>query len=241
MEIIKLPNGTEAVVAEYREQVIKDYEGNPFIEALPDILSPEQVIGQLAHYPPFDPKERLLEPHLRIHLLQRLLQFFQPFGEHLQLYDAISTMLRSGYLDRNPFSPSYVRRFLSQDGEGERGSYVYQSSTAKSLTLIGISGSGKSSSVARSLDSFLPQVVVHSKYRGKDFSKYQIVYLRIESPFDSSLKVLCLHIFQTIDDLLGTEFTSKYGNGYKSTNVMIPIIGKLMQNMGVGLLVIDEI
>jgi ABC-type dipeptide/oligopeptide/nickel transport system ATPase component len=240
MEIAKLLNGTEAVVAQYREQIIKDYEGNPFIEALPDILSPQEVIKQLAQYPQIETKERLLEPHLRIHLLQRLFQFFQPLGEHLQLYDAISTMIRSGYLDRNPFSPSYVRRLFSMEGGDGQGNHIYQSSTAKSLTLVGISGSGKTSSLEKIL-ALMPQVIVHSKYNGLDFSRYQISYLRIESPYDGSLKALCLHIFQTIDDLLGTEYMIKYGSGHKSTNVMIPIIGNLLRNLGVGLLMIDEI
>jgi len=240
MEIVRLPNGTEAVIAEYKKQIIKDYEGNPFIEALPEILSPQQVIEQLACYPSFNPNERLLEPHLRIHLLQRLFQFFQPLAEHLQLYDAISIMIRSGYMDRNPFSPSYVRGLFGDEGEEKKENLIYQSSSAKSLTLVGISGSGKTSSLARILALF-PQIIVHAKYKGADFSRYQCTYLFIQAPYDASLKALCLHIFQTIDDLFGTEYMFKYGNGYKATNVMIPIIGNLLRNLGVGLLIIDEV
>lgn len=243
MEIVSLPNGTEAVVSEYREQLIIDYEGNPFIESLPHVLSPKQVIERLAYYPPFDSKERLLEPYMRIHLMQRLFQYFQPTHEHIRLEQAVSTMLRNGYLDRNPFSPSYVRR-LSAEYQGEaiglNSGSVYQSSTAKSLTLIGISGSGKTSSLARIL-ALTPQVIVHSKYKGKDFSRYQVTHLRIEAPYDGSLKALCLQLFMTIDSLLGTNFMERYGGGHKSTNIMIPIISKLLQNIGLGILCIDEI
>ncbi|ASS66971.1 ATP-binding protein [Paenibacillus sp. RUD330] len=238
MEIVKLPNGTEAVVAEYREQIIKDYAGNPYIECLPDVMSPQQVIEQLAYYPPFDPNERLLESYMRVHLLQRLNQFFQPLEEHLRLESTISTMLRNGYLDRNPFSSSYIRRLTSEDGAS--GSLTYQSSSAKSLTLVGISGSGKTSSLAKIL-SLTPQVIVHSKYRGKDFPRYQVSHLRIEAPYDGSLKALCLQFFMTIDALLGTNYMEKHGNGRKSTNVMIPIISKLLLNLGLGLLCIDEV
>ncbi|MEK5479582.1 ATP-binding protein [Paenibacillus sp. FSL R5-0407] len=238
MEMVKLPNGTEAVVAEYREQIIKDYAGNPYIECLPDVMSPQQVIEQLAYYPPFNPNERLLEPYMRVHLLQRLNQFFQPLEEHLRLESTISTMLRNGYLDRNPFSSSYIRRLTSEDGAS--GSPTYQSSSAKSLTLVGISGSGKTSSLAKIL-SLTPQVIVHSKYRGKDFPRYQVSHLRIEAPYDGSLKALCLQFFMTIDALLGTNYMEKHGNGRKSTNVMIPIISKLLLNLGLGLLCIDEV
>lgn len=242
METISLPNGTQAVVAQYKEQSIKDYGGNPFIECLPHILSPKQVIGQLAYYPPFDPYERLLDPHIRVHLLRRLFQYFQPTYEHIQLEQAISTMLRNGYVDRNPFSPNYVKWRTGNLGEQEGGfnSSLSQNSTSKSLTLIGISGSGKTSSLSKIL-SLTPQVIAHSKYRGMDFPRYQLTHLKVEAPYDGSLKALCLQFFIVIDALLGTNYMEKYGTGHKSTNIMIPIISNLLQNLGLGILVIDEI
>ena len=174
MEIVKLPNGTEAAVATYRKQVIPDFAGNPWIEALPDILSPEQVIEALSSYPPMDPLERQLEPHLRIHLIpQRLSQYFQPLEQHLVLYDAISSMIRGGYAERNPLSPSVIRR-LSQMENRQRGNVYPSHSTVKSMALIGISGSGKTSSLNRIL-SLYPQVIVHSEYQGQDFSNWSFL------------------------------------------------------------------
>lgn len=242
MEIVNLPNGTEAVVADYKEQFIKDYEGNPFIECLPHILSPKQVIEQLACYPAFDPNELLLEPYMRVHLLQRLFHYFQPTHEHIRLEQAISTMLRNGYVNRNPFSPSYVRRRTGDwvEGMGTPNNYRLQNSTSNSLTFIGISGSGKTSSLSKIL-SLTPQVFVHSKYKGVDFPRYMLSHLRIEAPYDGSLKALCLQFFMTIDALLGTNYMEKYGSGHKSSNIMIPIISKLLQNVGLGILIIDEI
>lgn len=242
METISLPNGTEAAVAQYKEQPIKDYGGNPFIECLPHILSPKQVIEQLAYYPAFELNERLLDPHMRVHLLSRLFQYFQPTHEHIQLEQAISTMLRNGYVDRNPFSPNYVK-WRTGNLRGQGGSPIstpLQNSTSKSLTLIGISGSGKTSSLSKIL-SLTQQVIVHSKYRGMDFPRYQLTHLRIEAPYDGSLKALCLQFFLIIDALLGTNYMEKFGSGHKSTNIMIPIISNLLQNLGLGILIIDEI
>ncbi len=241
MEIVKLPNGTEAAVATYRKQVISDFAGNPWIEALPDILSPEQVIEALSSYPPMDSLERQLEPHLRIHLIpQRLSQYFQPLEQHLMLYDAISSILRSGYLDRNPLSPSVIRRLSQTEDTGQRGNVHPSHSTAKSMALIGISGAGKTSSLNRILSLF-PQVIVHSKYQGQDFPRYQVTHIRLEAPYDGSLKALCLQLFSAIDTLLGTQYLDRYGNGRWSTNVMIPILSRVLQNMGTGILVVDEI
>lgn len=241
MESVKLTNGTEAVVATYQKQVIPDFVGNPWIEALPAILSPEQVIEALSSYPPMDPLERQLEPHLRIHLIpQRLTQYFQPLEQHLVLYDAISSMLRSGYVDRNPFSPGTFS-WLSHTEDTRQRVNVYSScSTVKSMALIGISGAGKTTSLNRILSLF-PQVIVHSEYQGKDFSNYQVTYIRLEAPYDGSLKALCLQLFSVIDMLLGTQYLERYGNGRWSTNVIIPILSQLLQNIGTGILVVDEI
>jgi len=241
METVKLHNGMEAAVATYRKQVIPDFAGNPWIEALPDILTPEQVIEALSSYPPMDPLERQLEPHLRIHLIpQRLSQYFQPLEQHLVLYDAISSMIRGGYVERNPFSPSVIRRLFPKEATGQRGNVYPPHSTAKSMALIGISGAGKTSSLNRILSLF-PQVIVHSEYQGRDFPRYQVTHIRLEAPYDGSLKALCLQLFSTIDTLLGTQYLDRYGKGRWSTNVMITILSRLLQNIGTGILVVDEI
>lgn len=43
---IFIPNGGEAVEAEYKEQLIEEYKGNPFIEALPPIYSKDEVVDK---------------------------------------------------------------------------------------------------------------------------------------------------------------------------------------------------
>lgn len=51
MKKIIIPNGSMAEEAQYKEQVIPDYQDNPFIEALPNLLSPHKVVEKLAFYP----------------------------------------------------------------------------------------------------------------------------------------------------------------------------------------------
>ena len=46
---IIMPNGTIAVEAEYRRQILTEYIGNPFIEALTPLLSPEEVAEKLLY------------------------------------------------------------------------------------------------------------------------------------------------------------------------------------------------
>jgi hypothetical protein len=40
--------------ASYRDPLISSYRGNPLIEALPPILSEEEAMALLAHYPSYD-------------------------------------------------------------------------------------------------------------------------------------------------------------------------------------------
>ncbi|HOL22993.1 MAG TPA: ATP-binding protein, partial [bacterium] len=95
---IFIPNGGEAVEAEYIEQMIEEYRGNPFIEALPPIYSKDEVVDKLIVYPIYNSKERMLDSHLRVHMVQRLFQCFQPLQVHLDLESRISRVIRQGYL-----------------------------------------------------------------------------------------------------------------------------------------------
>ena len=60
MSRIIIHNGAEAVEAEYKEQIIEEYNDNPFIQALPSILSSEEVVDKLVIYPKYKKEERML-------------------------------------------------------------------------------------------------------------------------------------------------------------------------------------
>ena len=46
------------VKAEYHEQILPEYQGNPLIEALPDIFSVSDKKKKLTRKPRYDDKER---------------------------------------------------------------------------------------------------------------------------------------------------------------------------------------
>lgn len=241
---IQIPYGGIGEVADYKDQIIEDYRDNPFIEALPEILTKEEVIHKLANYPPFNENERYLEGHYRYHIVQRLFQYFQPLSIHIDLENRISRMIRQGYLSRNPFNADYKRGFhegykmiqnKSLELTGTQGI-----NSAYGFTIIGVSGMGKSVSVGKIL-SLYPKVIIHSNYKGIPFSQYQVTWLKIDCPHSGSIKELCINFLITIDSILGTDYYKKTMKGNSSANTLLPVICQIARRCGLGMLVIDEI
>ena len=219
-----------------------EYEGNPFIEALPPIMQEvsdikENLIGKVD----YDPEDILRSKNERIHLTAQLLhQFFQPITRHISLESKISILVRQGYIGRNIADGKLHQRL--QNGyerimSGEINSFRFEApkSTALSYSLIGCSGSGKSTTLHRILNLY-PQVIYHEKY---NFT--QLVYLKIDCPHDGSLKNLCLHFFKAIDVALGTDFERKVALKRLGIEALLNYMRQITNTYAIGVLVIDEI
>ncbi|WP_350343885.1 ATP-binding protein [Proteinivorax tanatarense] len=242
---INIPNGAEAVKASYIEQAIREYQGNPFIEALPPILNKGEVVEKLAVYPHYDEGEKNLAPHLRLHIVQRIFQCLQPLPIHLDLESRISRVIRQGYLARNPSKPEFAESFHTGKKMIENLSLEISNndkfrSTASGFTVIGVSGMGKTTAVNQVL-STIPQVIVHSEYRGNQFNMHQLSWLKLDCPFDGSVKGLCMEFFAKVDSLLGTTYFRKHGAKRNTVDSMLTVMSQVARNTALGMLVIDEI
>jgi len=230
------------VEASYHDE-ISIYSGNPCIEALPLLKTEDEVIDDLEFYPDFNEKERNLPAHLRLHLIQIVLDIFVPMSFHLDLEQRFSRMIRIGYKARNP-----ANKLFWQDVKNKIDSMDYanktsrcQRSIATGFTIIGISGIGKSTAVQEILNLY-PQVIYHNRYCGLNLTLTQLVWMILECPADGSIKGLCLNFFQAVDDILGTNYYEKYGgNGRRTINEMMPYMARAASNIHLGVLVIDEI
>jgi hypothetical protein len=229
--------------AAYLDTGIGAYRGNPFIEALPPILTEDQAMEALARYPPYNKNERRMPSHLRLHAIQNALQCFVPLPVHLDLEQRFSRMIRAGYQNRNPFSLAYWRNI--DEGCKQLGSSITQvQNSARAVplgfTIIGFPGVGKSTSVEAIL-SLYPQVIFHQRYASRDFHTAQIVWLKLECPHNRSTKGLCINFFQLMDQLLGTRYQHNYSGGRRTADELLPNMARVAAMHGVGVLVIDEI
>ena len=237
--------GEDIVDAIYSDQIVQDYESNPLIEALPPIFTEDEVIEQISVFPPFNEKERKLNPSYRFHCIQRLFQYFQPFEKHLDLEQRISRAIRQGYLHRNPMKKEEVMRVHESYKAIKEGKFIknYQTEakrTAAGFTIIGLSGIGKTTAIERVL-SFYPQIIRHQEYQRRPFQFTQICWMKLDCPFDGSLKGLCMSFFSELDRLLGSNYLNKFGSQKNTTDLMMQRMAHLASRHGIGLLIIDEI
>lgn len=236
--------GKGAVVeAKYSSPELPKYKGNPLIEALPRILSRQQITKALQRSPKVPRNIDSIPPHRRKHMAMDIYHFFQPLSVHLRLEGMTSRTLRDGYLARNPLDPSYsgtLRERLEFFKNRKAGESRFEP-TAAGFFIIGMSGVGKSTGMSAAL-SLTPQVIVHSCYRGRPFTRLQVAWLRLECPQDGGSPAGLLYdFFQQMDDILGTNYTSTYGLRGRNVDELLLFMAVVAANHSLGLLVVDEI
>ncbi|EHJ01946.1 Tn7-like transposition protein C [Clostridium sp. DL-VIII] len=242
-EII-LTNGTVAIEAEYKEQLIEEFN-NPYIQVLPDIIPKEQIVNELLFKPKIKKDELALPKEFKLNILPRIYKVFQPLPLHIEIWNMINSLIRQGYIARNPINPLFKRYSNKLGNEILNKTYNLDAdenfrTTAQCGLLIGVSGMGKSTTVQRVL-SKIPPVIVHNEYQNINFSQIQVTWIKLEAPANGSIKSLTLQFFSKLDSLLGTNNMERYVSKHLSVDAMIPIMGQLANNIGLGLLVVDEL
>ena len=235
--------------AVYKSQFLSEYENNPFLEALPPIFNEDDVLDRFMVTPRISKEDKQKDVNIRYHVLKRVKNFIQPLPIHFEVERRLSTLIRRGYLARNPLDKTFFERLkvlheLREDEE-QAHKYIddrlnYIRSTADSLSIIGISGIGKTTAIERLLLMY-PQVIKHDIYKDQPFNRTQIVWLKIDCPYDGNLSTLCKSFFKAIDDLLGTRYLEKFGYLNRVTSTMLLHMTSLASMYGIGVLVIDEI
>ncbi|TPE42789.1 ATP-binding protein [Maribrevibacterium harenarium] len=148
---------------------------------------------------------------IRAHNICRILdEYFQPLSAHARLAERIDTMIRLGYVARNPVTGDLNKHLQNgyerlMTGDLQAFRFNEARSSAQSATLIGCSGAGKTTALRRVLGSY-PQVIFHPQH-----NLDQVVYLKIDCSHDGSLKEICFNFFRGLDRLLGTDYENKYG------------------------------
>lgn len=230
--------------AVYTERKIGIYKNNPYIEALPPMLDRPDVIKMIASFPDYDKEERMLGVTERKLMVQTLFDFYYPIDRSLEMYEKITALLCTGYSARNPFKKEfyqqtkYVKNAANYPYQTQR---IKQSSASNNgLAVVGISGIGKTSAIEQVL-SLYPQCIVHKQYKEYKCSFLQLVYLKLECPYDGSIKALCKQFFYELTMLFGENSYSYHLRGDMVTKEYLEKMKLVVHQLGLGMLIIDEV
>jgi hypothetical protein len=104
-------------------------------------------------------------------------------------------------------------------------------------SVIGCSGAGKTTAVEAILAGY-PQTIIHPEYQ-----HVQLVWLKVESPHDASVKSLCINFFRALDVALDNdgEYEKQYVRSRSNVDMLLGDFARVAALHSIGLLVIDEI
>lgn len=257
-----LRRGAHAEAA-YRNESDPVYRGNPLIEALPELKSRADVVQNTKHLPPpVSDEQRRLPAHVREHRLAQIGAFKVPLSQDLRLYQTLESLMRTGYVARNPLAGGAVGALNARVGTlgapGVGAGTVGLSSTvleqtlwgtARQLTVLGPSGGGKSLGLHASLGTF-PQTIAHTEYGGRPFLATQVPWLVLECPHDSSTRSLCIQFFSALDEVLrttpgvgedGPGLMDRYVDRYARVHDLVPRMARVARLIHLGVLALDEV
>ncbi len=170
----------------------------------------------LENFPEYNGLDRTLDFEARLDKLHTLYNVYCPTGQAYEVFSQLYSTVREAY--RIKESGDNFPKVLS-------------------FSLIGESGSGKTTMIKRILN-LCPQVIYH-KISDREF--HQVVYLYVETPHDGSIKGLCLSIINQIDSVLGTNLYNSAMVQRGSVDSLIIVMMEAFKTHNVGLLVVDEI
>lgn len=131
------------------------------------------------------------------------------------------------YCRRNPIERAYWQRLDRRVGELLTGrSKLLNRSSATGMSIIGISGGGKTTATEAALN-LTPQVILHSSFRGETFTSTQVVWLKLQCPFDGSVRGLCIAFFDAMDKFLGTNHLQNYVSGRRTVDELLPHMARV--------------
>ena len=215
-------------------------KGNPFLEAMPEMLTREELFEQIKGVPVLPSDVNMRMPMERRNMVPMLSEFFMPMDYMYRLYDCAYRAMKQTYMTmttKNSIAQLNAM-FACFNGDGPRLNFAMQCECG---AILGVPGIGKTSSFKRCMAT-MPQVIAHTSYFGEPFFCKQITYLFTECPSDCSIKALAWNIANAIDNAIGSNYVLQITNTkMASTGAAALFVKQLCINHHVGVLIIDEI
>lgn len=231
----------QMVDAVYTPNQLSGEFGNPFLEAMPEMLAKDVLFERLSSYPQQPFNNRPVPITDRRRSLNALSSAFIPLDYMNVIYNTLFCAIESTY-NTSTTIDSIRRIHAIHQGHDALLLDTPAAISSDSGSILGVPGIGKSSTIRRCLCQ-IPQVIQHTEYRGQKLYCKQITYLVVECPSDCSVKTLALNIIEAIDRAIGSSYCELSGKmtHLPSTSALATRVKILCLTHHIGLIVIDEI
>ncbi|MDF3123495.1 ATP-binding protein [Rheinheimera sp. 1928-s] len=224
--------------ASYNKDLPAEYLGNPYIEALPEMMDKKSYFETVMFLPRFDKTFRNEPDHFRKVKIVETYKYVVPNEHYYDLYKTLWRMLFTTYTDRNSFDTEAVKEHYTKLLLKKKMDRVWTGTTGESLLLTAPSGFGKSMMVRRILLS-LTQVIDHEVHEGKKFRQPQILWIYLKIPSNANRRSLCHLFLSEVDRCAGTDYAQKTPESTLIGNYE-RIFRTIIETYKLGLLVVDE-
>ena len=198
---------------------------------MPPMFSGDGLTEALRTLPTYDANIRNADVATRLLALEDIYQIYIPSDLSREIYAKLYISIIRGL--RNKQTADAVKQqnlnYLPKHGE-----YKGIISGADSFTILGASGIGKSSAIARAITLATDNKLI------KTDSTSIIPCIQIQCPFDCSVKSMLFNILDTIDRMLDTNYYEKAVRARATTDILISSVSNILLNR-VCVLIIDEI
>ena len=231
----------QMVDAVYTPNQLSGEFGNPFLEAMPEMLAKDVLFERLNSYPQQPFYTRPVPITDRRRSLNALSSAFIPLDYMNVIYNTLFCAIESTY-NTSTTIDSIRRIHAIHQGHDALLLDTPAAISSDSGSILGVPGIGKSSTIRRCLRQ-IPQVIQHTEYHGQKLYCKQITYLVVECPSDCSVKTLALNIIEAIDRAIGSSYCELSGKmtHLPSTSALATRVKILCLTHHIGLIVIDEI
>lgn len=218
------------------------YQSNLFVEAMPEPLSYDDYLKHITSSPAKPTNLHMMVPEERRSKLSDINKLYVAMDYMYFIYDMLYRAIRDNYVSKSTIDAVRQINQLHQSYNGNNENTIAYSTQTYSGALLGSPGIGKTSTIRRSLD-LMPQVIVHSNYKGTTLYQKQILYLCIECPSDCSIKTLATSIIVAIDQAIGSKYFEEMNRNQKlgSASLLAVKVKIACITHRIGIIVIDEI
>lgn len=203
-------------------------------EMMPRFLVGQELMHKLLVLPDYNKGIRQADASVRLLELDKIYRLHIPSMMSAEIYTRIYTAVRMS-LDKKESRLMAKQQNFNHQGMAT-GKYYGVIGGSDSFAIIGPSGVGKSSAVARSIELIDGDSILRF-----DMPLATIIpCLTVQCPFDASSKGLLLEILRAVDERLGTDYYLRSRRTSVTTDTLIGMVSQVGCNH-IGLLVIDEI